>query len=128
MFEAGTCDAMVESPGDLTSGHGAIASRHMVTISEGLRVGRIGSRWESGNGGRCGTGFSAELLTYHLMLPSIILGEFFGLVMAMHDDSHDDPWSVCGPRGGETERMTGNPNPLGPEFDGRGLTVLQSAQ
>jgi hypothetical protein len=42
MFEAGRATLWGESSGELNSGHEAIASRHMVIISEGLRVRRIG--------------------------------------------------------------------------------------
>jgi hypothetical protein len=60
---------------------------------------------------------SAELLTYHLMLPSIIFGGFRSR-MAMHNDSHDDPGRSAGQGGGETERDDGQPESSGPSLTG----------
>ena len=105
---------MAESSAELNSGHGAIASRHMVTISEGLRVRRIDS---DGNGEtderRRGTAFGRAVdISLDAAVDHFLGG--FSVSYGKCNDSHDDPGQFVGQGGVGRPRDDGQPESSGP--------------
>lgn len=103
MFEAGRATLWRRAQESSTQGMGAIASRHMVTISGVLRVQTDRQWWGLRKKTRGGVGqLLAELLTSLDAAVDHFGG--FSISYGQCNDSHDDPGRFVGQGGGETER------------------------